>query len=290
MINSVISSPSFGFMRNVMGQDNPVFDLYKGDRAAAAVGKKMWVRMATSWAFLMIFAQLIADRLPEGTEVETNTDRNFGRIRVGDFRIDPPAGVFDHYRLGFRMLQAALMLTPSEQKKSKENGTSVLRDTFDDLHREFTYKASPLYNFISGTFVTGRTPIGEPVFGENESFTYVYDKFVKPRLMQINGGYKPWMDDVRLSNAFVERFPTAVATVLDTMAATDEYEGNTTLYTAASQMLNSFGLKVEIKPQAAIKDRKRETNLYKPEETPTIIDLIKRGKLKNSITGGEYEE
>jgi len=290
MINSVISSPSFGFMRNVMGQDNPVFDLYKGDRAAAAVGKKMWVRMATSWAFLMIFAQLIADRLPEGTEVETNTDRNFGRIRVGDFRIDPPAGVFDHYRLGFRMLQAALMLTPSEQKKSKENGTSVLRDTFDDLHREFTYKASPLYNFISGIFVTGRTPIGEPVFGENESFTYVYDKFVKPRLMQINGGYKPWMDDVRLSNAFVERFPTAVATVLDTMAATDEYEGNTTLYTAASQMLNSFGLKVEIKPQAAIKDRKRETNLYTPEETPTIIDLIKRGKLKNSITGGEYEE
>jgi hypothetical protein len=290
IINNVLSSSSFGFLRNVMGQDNPVFDLYKGDKAAAAIGKKMWGRMAGAWLFLMFFSQLIADRLPEGTEVETNTDRNFGRIRVGDFRIDPPAGVFDHYRLAFRLAQAAWMVTPSEQKKAKEAGTTVMRDTFDDLHREFTYKASPLYNFISGTFFTGRTPIGEPMFGESESFSYVYDKFVKPRLIEINGGYKPWMDDVSVSNAFVERFPTAVATVLDTMSATDKFEGNTAAYTAASQMLNSFGLKVEIKPQKAIKERKQETNLYTAEETPNILDLLKGGKLGKAITGGTYDQ
>jgi hypothetical protein len=290
VINNVLSSPSFGFMRNVMGQDNPVFDLYKGDKAASAIGVKMWARMAGAWMFLMFFSQLIADRLPEGTEVETNTDRNFGRIRVGDFRIDPPAGVFDHYRLGFRLAQAAWMITPSEQKKAKEAGTTVLRDTFDDLHREFTYKASPLYNFISGAFFTGRTPIGEPMFGESESFTYVYDKFIKPRLIEINGSYQPWMDDVRFSNAVIERAPTAVATILDTMSATDKFEGNTAAYTAASQILNSFGLKAEIKPQAAIKERKQETNLYTAEETPNILDLLKGGKIGKAFTGGTYEQ
>ena len=289
VINNVLSSPSFGFMRNVMGQDNPVFDLYKGDKAASAIGMKMWARMAGAWLFLMFFSQLIADKLPEGTEVETNTDRNFGRIRVGDFRIDPPAGVFDHYRLGFRLAQAAWMITPSEQKKAKEAGTTVLRDTFDDLHREFTYKASPLYNFISGAFFTGRTPIGEPMFGESESFTYVYDKFIKPRLIEINGSYQPWMDDVRFSNAVIERAPTAVATVLDTMSATDKYEGNTAAYTAASQILNSFGLKVELKPQEAIKERKQETNLYTAEQTPNILDLLKKGKPGKALTGGTYE-
>lgn len=286
-MNAVLSSSHMGFLRDIMGQDNPVFDLYKGDRAAAAIGKQMWSRMVGVWAFLMFMSQMIRNFLPADMDVETNIDRNPGRIRVGDFRIDTPAGVFDHYRLGYRLLSAAMLATPAEQKKSMQSGSNVVYDTFADIHRELQYKASPLYNWAGSWFVSGRTPIGEPTFGKNEAAMYFYDNVIKPRLIEHNNGYSPWMDDVRVSNAFIERFPTGISQMLETYQAADEWEKNAPLYAGVSTALNNIGLKVELKPQQAIKAKKRATNYYGEEDTPNVIKLLQQGKGGQIITGTE---
>lgn len=286
-MNAVLSSSHMGFMRDIMGQDNPVFDLYKGDRAAAAIGKQMWGRLVGVWAFLMILSQMIRNFLPDDMDVETNIDRNIGRVRVGDFRMDAPAGVFDHYRLGYRLLSAAMLATPAEQKKSRETGSNVMYDTFADIHRELQYKASPLYNWAGSWFVSGRTPIGEPTFGKNEASAYFYENVIKPRLIEHNGGYAPWMDDVRFSNAITERFPTGISQMMETFQAADEWEKNAGLYASVSTVLNNVGLKVELKPQQAIKAKKRATNYYSDEDTPSVIKLLGQGRGSEIFRGTE---
>jgi hypothetical protein len=257
-INSTLSGDSFSLLHDLMGHDNPIWNLYKGDQAAAALGRTMYGRLVGGQIFMMILALLWQNFNPE-TEVETNVTRQAGRVRIGDVRLDPPAGLFDHYRLGYRLLEAALQTTPSDAKKAKRMDGTILEKIASDLGREVSYKASPMVNMAVGMFQTGKTPIGEPMFGQNEAATHVYNQLVLPRLIEMNGGIQPWMTDFRVSNAFIERFPTALTQFIDSYYAADKYGANPAVYSSLNTGLNFIGLKTEIKPVKALKERKRKS-------------------------------
>jgi hypothetical protein len=283
-VNSVLSGDSFSLLHDLMGHDNPVWNLYKGDQAAAALGRTMYGRLVGGQIFMMILALLWQNFNPE-TEVETNVTRQAGRIRIGDFRLDPPAGLFDHYRLGYRLMEAALQTGPSDAKKAKQSGGTILEKVASDLGREVSYKASPMVNMAVGMFQTGKTPIGEPMFGQNEAAAHVYNQLILPRLIEINGGIQPWMTDARVSNAFIERLPTGVSQFIDSYYAADKYGADPLLYANLNTGLNMFGLKAEIKPVKALRERKRRSYQSNDTEAPTAKSVIEQQGLFGLIRG-----
>jgi hypothetical protein len=283
-VNSVLSGDSFSLLHDLMGHDNPVWNLYKGDQAAAALGRTMYGRLVGGQIFMMILALLWQNFNPE-TEVETDVTRQAGRIRIGDFRLDPPAGLFDHYRLGYRLMEAALQTGPSDAKKAKQSGGTILEKVASDLGREVSYKASPMVNMAVGMFQTGKTPIGEPMFGQNEAAAHVYNQLILPRLIEINGGIQPWMTDARVSNAFIERLPTGVSQFIDSYYAADKYGADPLLYANLNTGLNMFGLKAEIKPVKALRERKRRSYQSNDTEAPTAKSVIEQQGLFGLIRG-----
>jgi hypothetical protein len=283
-INSVLSSDSFSLLHDMMGHDNPVWNLYKGDQAAAALGRGMYGRLVTGQILMMILAILWQNFSPE-TEVETDVTRNAGRIRVGDFRIDPPAGLFDHYRLGYRLLESALQTGTKDAKIAQRTDQSILQKIASDLGREVSYKSSPMLNMAVGLFQTGKTPIGDPMFGENEAATHVYNQLILPRLMEVNGGFAPWMTDVQFSNAFIERLPTGVSQFIESYYAADQYGADPMLYASLNTGLNNIGLKTELKPVAALKERKRSS--YMNEDVPSATSVIEQQGLIGLLRGQE---
>jgi hypothetical protein len=283
-VNSVLSGDSFSLLHDLMGHDNPVWNLYKGDQAAASLGRTMYGRLVGGQIFMMILAILWQNFNPE-TEVETDVTRQAGRIRIGDFRIDPPAGLFDHYRLGYRLMEAALQTGPSDAKKAKKSDGTIIEKIASDLGREVSYKASPMLNMAVGIFQTGKTPIGEPMFGQNEAATHVYNQLVLPRLIEMNGGIQPWMTDVRVSNAFIERFPTAVTQFIDSYYAADKYGANPAVYSGLNTGLNFIGLKTEIKPVKALKERKRKNYESNSAEAPSAKSVIEQQGLIGLFRG-----
>jgi hypothetical protein len=283
-VNSVLSGDSFSLLHDLMGHDNPIWNLYKGDQAAAALGRTMYGRLVGGQIFMMILAILWQNFNPE-TEVETDITRQAGRIRIGDFRLDPPAGLFDHYRLGYRLMEAALQTGPSDAKKADRSGGTIVEKIASDLGREVSYKASPMLNMAVGMFQTGKTPIGEPMFGQNEAAAHVYNQLILPRLIEINGGVQPWMSDARVSNAFIERLPTGVSQFIDSYYAADKYGADPLLYANLNTGLNLFGLKAEIKPVKALRERKRRSYQSSDTEAPTAKSVIEQQGLMGLIRG-----
>ena len=296
MINTILSNSSW--VRDVMGHDNPVFDLYKSgkvDPAIRRMGISMWLRVAGAQIAMMIMAILYQNWNPD---VEANADRSFGRIRIGDVRFDPPAGIFDHYRLGIRLYQALLATDPKNVQKAEKAGVPLWYYQFEDLRKEMQYKSSPLVNTVVSMFggndpaamfngfeglqnAKAKSVVGEPYYGSNEPATFFYDSFLRPRVAELfgeevanNGGF---------SNAFIERLPTVFPQFMDAYYRAYEYDRPPLAYALANMIPNFLGFKVEITPSEYLKDRVKNRN--EDTESPNILKLLSEGNGLKAITG-----
>jgi DNA (cytosine-5)-methyltransferase 1 len=296
MINTVLSNSSW--VRDVMGHDNPVFDLYKSgkvDPAIRRMGISMWLRVAGAQIAMMLMAILYQNWNPD---VEANADRSFGRIRVGDVRFDPPAGIFDHYRLGIRLYQALLATDPKNVQKAEKAGVPLWYYQFEDLRKEMQYKSSPLVNTVVSMFggndpaamfngfeglqnAQAKSVVGEPYYGSNEPATFFYDSFIRQRVAELFG--PEVADNGGFSNAFIERLPTVFPQFMDAYYRAYEYDRPPLAYALANMIPNFLGFKVEVTPAEYLKDRVKNRN--EDAESPNILKLLSEGGGLKAITG-----
>jgi hypothetical protein len=285
IINPILSNSSW--VRNVMGHDNPVFDLYKSgtvDPEVSKLGINMWLRVAGAQIAMMLMAILYQNWNPD---VEANADKSFGRIRIGDVRFDPPAGIFDHYRLGIRLYQALLGTDPKNVEKAEKAGVPLWYYQIQDLQKEVQYKSSPLVNtavsmfggndpaaiFSSPAEAQAKSVVGEPYYESNESFTFMYQSFLKPRIAELFGDQVA--NNIGFSNAFVERLPTVFPQIADSYYRAYEYDRPPLAYALAHTIPNFLGLKVEVTPAEYLKDRVKNRN--QSMDSPNILKLLSQG-------------
>jgi hypothetical protein len=281
-----------------MGHDNPVFDLYKSgkvDPAIRRMGISMWLRVAGAQIAMMLMAILYQNWNPD---VEANADRSFGRIRVGDVRFDPPAGIFDHYRLGIRLYQALLATDPKNVQKAEKAGVPLWYYQFEDLRKEMQYKSSPLVNTVVSMFggndpaamfngfeglqnAQAKSVVGEPYYGSNEPATFFYDSFIRQRVAELFG--PEVADNGGFSNAFIERLPTVFPQFMDAYYRAYEYDRPPLAYALANMIPNFLGFKVEVTPAEYLKDRVKNRN--EDAESPNILKLLSEGGGLKAITG-----
>ena len=296
MINTGLSNISW--VRDVMGHDNPVFDLYKNgtvDPEVRKLGISMWLRVAGAQIAMMIMAILYQNWNPD---VEANADKSFGRIRVGDVRFDPPAGIFDHYRLGIRLYQALLSTDPKNVQKAEKSGVPLWYYQVEDLRKEMQYKSSPLVNTVVSMFggndpaaffsgvegiqnAQAKSVVGEPYYGSNEPATFFYDSFIRPRVAQLFGNEVA--DNGGFSNGFIERLPTVFPQFMDAYYRAYEYDRPPLAYALANMIPNFLGFKVEVTPAEYLKDRVKNRN--EVTDSPNILKLIADGEGRKVITG-----
>lgn len=296
MINTILSNSSW--VRDVMGHDNPVFDLYKSgkvDPTIRRMGISMWLRVAGAQIAMMLMAILYQNWNPD---VEANADRSFGRIRVGDVRFDPPAGIFDHYRLGIRLYQALLATDPKNVQKAEKAGVPLWYYQFEDLRKEMQYKSSPLVNTVISMFggndpaamfngfeglqnAQAKSVVGEPYYGSNEPATFFYDSFIRQRVAELFG--PEVADNGGFSNAFIERLPTVFPQFMDAYYRAYEYDRPPLAYALANMIPNFLGFKVEVTPAEYLKDRVKNRN--EDSESPNILKLLSEGGGLKAITG-----
>lgn len=295
-INTGLSNLSW--VRDVMGHDNPVFDLYKNgsvDPEVRKLGLSMWLRVAGAQIAMMLMAILYQNWSPD---VEANADKSFGRVRVGDFRFDPPSGIFDHYRLGIRLYQAMLSTDPKNVQKAEKSGVPLWYYQVQDLQKEIQYKSSPLVNTVVSMFggndpaaffggiegiqnAQAKSVVGEPYYGTNEPAQFFYDSFIKERVRELFGSQVA--DNGGFSNAFIERLPTVFPQFMDAYYRAYEYDRPPLAYALANMIPNFLGLKVEVTPAEYLKDRVKDRN--EVTESPNILRLIAEGEGRKVITG-----
>jgi DNA (cytosine-5)-methyltransferase 1 len=296
MINTGLSNISW--VRDVMGHDNPVFDLYKNgtvDPEVRKLGISMWLRVAGAQIAMMIMAIIYQNWNPD---VEANADKSFGRIRVGDVRFDPPAGIFDHYRLGIRLYQALLSTDPKNVQKAEKAGVPLWYYQVEDLRKEMQYKSSPLVNTVVSMFggndpaaffsgvegiqnAQAKSVVGEPYYGSNEPATFFYDSFIRPRVAQLFGNEVA--DNGGFSNGFIERLPTVFPQFMDAYYRAYEYDRPPLAYALANMIPNFLGFKVEVTPAEYLKDRVKNRN--EVTDSPNILKLIADGDGRKVFTG-----
>lgn len=295
-INTGLSNLSW--VRDVMGHDNPVFDLYKNgsvDPEVRKLGLSMWLRVAGAQIAMMLMAILYQNWSPD---VEANADKSFGRVRVGDFRFDPPSGIFDHYRLGIRLYQAMLSTDPKNVQKAEKSGVPLWYYQVQDLQKEIQYKSSPLVNTVVSMFggndpaaffggiegiqnAQAKSVVGEAYYGTNEPAQFFYDSFIKERVRELFGSQVA--DNGGFSNAFIERLPTVFPQFMDAYYRAYEYDRPPLAYALANMIPNFLGLKVEVTPAEYLKDRVKDRN--EVTESPNILRLIAEGEGRKVITG-----
>ena len=284
-INTGLSNLTW--VRDIMGHDNPVFDLYKRssvDPEVRKLGMSMWLRVAGAQIAMMIMAILYQNWNPD---VEANADKSFGRIRVGDVRFDPPAGIFDHYRLGIRLYQAVLATDPKNAEKAEKAGVPLWYYHMQDLQKEIQYKSSPLVNTAVAMFggndpaaifsnpadTQAKSVVGEPYYESNDAFTFLYESFLKPRISELFG--EEVANNIGFSNAFVERLPTVFPQFANSYYQAYEYDRPPLAYALANTIPNFLGLKVEVTPAEYLKDRVKNRN--ESIDSPNILKLLSQG-------------
>jgi site-specific DNA-cytosine methylase len=297
-INQMVSNSSiFARLREIMGEDNPAFNLYNGDKEVAKLGQSMWLRIAGLEAMLAIMAWVFSNWYPD---TEVNTDIQPGRIRIGDFQIDPMAGLIDHYKLAGRLAKAVFSVDPRDASRAEKEGIPQWMMAVKDISKELSYKASPGITFlqaISGTndlkaqadnFFTAPweaksiNVVGEPLFERSASAKIFYD-MIKPRLRELFGDAVA--DDIPISNMMMDRIPMALPGFIESFASAKEYDRDPWVYALADTIPNFFGFKVDVMPTEARKDRAKDKNMSSAEDSPTLLRLLAEGRANEAFTG-----
>lgn len=297
-INQMVSNSSiFARLREIMGEDNPAFNLYNGDKEVAKLGQSMWLRIAGLEAMLAIMAWVFSNWYPD---TEVNTDIQPGRIRIGDFQLDPMAGLIDHYKLAGRLAKAVFSVDPRDASRAEKEGIPQWMMAVKDISKELSYKASPGITFlqaISGTndlkaqadnFFTAPweakaiNVVGEPLFERSASAKIFYD-MIKPRLRELFGDAVA--DDIPISNMMMDRIPMALPGFIDSFASAKEYNRDPWVYALADTIPNFFGFKVDVMPTEARKDRAKNKNMSTAEDSPTLLRLLAEGRASEAFTG-----
>lgn len=297
-INQMVSNSSiFARLRELMGEDNPAFNLYNGDKEVAKLGQSMWLRIAGMEAMLAIMAWVFSNWYPD---TEVNTDIQPGRIRIGDFQIDPMAGLIDHYKLAGRLAKAVFSVDPKDASRAEKEGIPQWMMAVKDISKELSYKASPGITFlqaISGTndlkaqsdnFFTApweaksMNVVGEPLFERSASAKIFYE-MIRPRLRELFGDAVA--DDIPISNMMMDRIPMALPGFIDSFAQAKEYNRDPWVYALADTIPNFFGFKVDVMPTEARKDRAKEKNSFTAEDSPTLLRLLAEGRGSEAFTG-----
>ena len=297
--NPIISNSAiFSKLREVMGEDNPAFNLYAGNKDVSLLGQSMWWRLAGAQLALMVMALIYQNWNPD---VEVDVIRNPGRIRVGDFRMDPVAGQFDHAKLAIRMVTALLSTDQTLLKKAEREGIPLWLYQIKDVSKELQYKMSPMlntamsllggndyesiYNDPFGSAMSGRSlsVIGSGYFSKSESAQNFYETMLKPSAEALFG--KEVADNVSISNAIVERLPTLWPQMFDAMERAMEYDRPMAAYVLANTIPNWLGFKVEVAPAEELKNRIRSKNAVSSDESPTLIKMLQQGRLREIFSG-----
>ncbi len=297
-INQMVSNSSiFARLREIMGEDNPAFNLYNGDKEVAKLGQSMWLRIAGLEAMLAIMAWVFSNWYPD---TEVNTDIQPGRIRIGDFQIDPMAGLIDHYKLAGRLAKAVFSVDPRDASRAEKEGIPQWMMAVKDISKELSYKASPGITFlqaISGTndlkaqadnFFTAPweakaiNVVGEPLCERSASAKIFYD-MIKPRLRELFGDAVA--DDIPISNMMMDRIPMALPGFIASFASAKEYNRDPWVYALADTIPNFFGFKVDVMPTEARKDRAKNKNMSTAEDSPTLLRLLAEGRASEAFTG-----
>jgi site-specific DNA-cytosine methylase len=298
-INPIISNSAlFSKLREVMGEDNPAFHLYAGNKDVSMLGQSLWLRLAGVQLAMIIMALIYQNWNPD---VEVDVTRNFGRVRVGDFRIDPAAGQFDHWKLAIRMTTALLGTDSTAVKKAQRERLPYWLYQIKDVSKELQYKMSPMLNTaISllggndyqgfyenpfGSVMTGRSlsVVGNGYFSKSDTAQAFYDSVLKPGVADIFG--QQAADNVSVSNAIVERLPTLFPQMFDALQRAMDYDRPVAAYVAANTIPNWLGFKVEVAPSEELKTRVRRKNQVTPQESPTLIKMLAEGRLREIVSG-----
>lgn len=297
--NPIISNAAiFSKLREVMGEDNPAFNLYAGNKDVSMLGQSMWWRLAGAQLALMVMALIYQNWNPD---VEVDLIRNPGRVRVGDFRIDPVAGQFDHAKLAIRMVTALLSTDQALLKKAEREHIPLWLYQIKDVSKELQYKMSPMlntamsmlggndyegiYNDPFGSALSGRSlsVVGTGYFSKSDTAQNFYDVMLKPSAEALFG--KEVANNLSISNAVVERLPTLWPQMFDAMERAMDYDRPVAAYVLANTIPNWLGFKVEVAPAEELKNRIRRKNAVTPEDSPTILKLLKEGKMSEVFTG-----
>lgn len=304
MLNPILSNSAiFSKLREVMGEDNPAFNLYAGNKDVSLMGQSMWWRLAGAQLALIVMALIYQNWNPD---VEVDLVRNPLRVRVGDFRMDPVAGQFDHAKLALRLATALLTTDQTVLKKAEREGIPLWLYQMKDVTKEMQYKMSPMlntalsmlggndyqgfYNDPFGAVMSGRSlsVVGSGYFNQSDTAQTFYDTMLKPSVEAMFG--KKAADSVTLSNAIVERMPTLFPQMFDAMERAMDYDRPVAAYVLANTIPNWIGLKVEIAPAEELKNRIRNKNAVSAEESPTIVKLLSQGRVKELFTGTKKVE
>ena len=297
-INQIVSNSSiFARLREVMGEDNPAFNLYNGDKEVAKLGQSMWLRIAGFEAMLALMAWVFSNWYPD---TEVNTDIQPGRIRIGDFQIDPMAGLIDHYKLAGRLAKAVFSVDPKDASRAEKEGIPQWMLAVKDVSKELSYKASPGITFLqaitgmndlkaqSDNFFTApweaksMNVVGEPLFERSASAKIFYD-MIRPRLRELFGDAVA--DDLQISNMMMDRIPMALPGFIESFASAKEYDRDPWVYAMADTIPNFFGFKVDVMPVEARKDRAKDKNNFTAEDSPTLLRLLAEGRASEAVTG-----
>ena len=297
-INQMVSNSSiFGRLREIMGEDNPAFNLYSGDKEVAKLGQSMWLRIAGVEAMLALMAWVFSNWYPD---TEVNTDIQPGRIRIGDFQIDPMAGLIDHYKLAGRLAKAVFSVDPRDASRAEKEGIPQWMMAVKDVSKELSYKASPGITFLqaitgmndlkaqSDNFFTApweaksMNVVGEPLFERSASAKIFYD-MIRPRLRELFGDAVA--DDITISNMMMDRIPMALPGFIESFASAKEYDRDPWVYAMADTIPNFFGFKVDVMPTEARKDRAKDKNNFTAEDSPTLLRLLAEGRASEAFTG-----
>jgi hypothetical protein len=297
-INQMVSNSSiFGRLREIMGEDNPAFNLYSGDKEVAKLGQSMWLRIAGVEAMLALMAWVFSNWYPD---TEVNTDIQPGRIRIGDFQIDPMAGLIDHYKLAGRLAKAVFSVDPRDASRAEKEGIPQWMMAVKDVSKELSYKASPGITFLqaitgmndlkaqSDNFFTApweaksMNVVGEPLFERSASAKIFYD-MIRPRLRELFGDAVA--DDITISNMMMDRIPMALPGFIESFASAKEYDRDPWVYAMADTIPNFFGFKVDVMPVEARKDRAKDKNNFTAEDSPTLLRLLAEGRASEAFTG-----
>lgn len=297
--NPIISNTAlFSKLREVMGEDNPAFNLYAGNKDVSMLGQSMWLRLAGAQLALIVMALIYQNWNPD---VEVDLIRNPGRVRVGDFRIDPVAGQFDHAKLAIRMVTALLSTDQALLKKAEREHIPLWLYQIKDVSKELQYKMSPMlntamsmlggndyegiYNDPFGSALSGRSlsVVGTGYFSKSDTAQNFYEVMLKPSAEALFG--KEVANNLSISNAVVERLPTLWPQMFDAMERAMDYDRPVAAYVLANTIPNWLGFKVEVAPAEELKNRIRRKNAVTPEDSPTILKLLKEGKMSEVFTG-----
>jgi site-specific DNA-cytosine methylase/DNA-binding transcriptional MerR regulator len=297
-INQMVSNSSiFSRLREIMGEDNPAFNLYNGDKEVAKLGQSMWLRIAGAEAMLAIMAWVFSNWYPD---TEVNTDIQPGRIRIGDFQLDPAAGLIDHYKLAGRLAKAVFSVDPKDASRAEKEGIPQWMMAVKDISKELSYKASPGITFLqaisgsndlkaqSDNFFTAPweakalNVVGEPLFERSASAKIFYD-MIRPRLRELFGDAVA--DDLPISNMMMDRIPMALPGFVESFASAKEYDRDPWVYAMADTIPNFFGFKVDVMPTEARKDRAKDKNMSTAQESPTLLRLLAEGRASEAFTG-----